>query len=387
MNSYKNYFKESLSRQNNSLHFTAHSHHLWPDSARAGHLESYEDSITLTDQKWNKIFSEVIPKVKQQISRLLSYSHPEDIVLAPNTHELICRLLSVFDKPVIHILTTDSEFYSFTRQTDRLAETNKVKLTKISLPLNWQEKEIFLSQLKAELKKKPDLFFLSQVFFNSGFALTEQDLLFLFKEKDPHTMMVVDGYHAFAALPFNLNLFDRKIFYLGGGYKYAMSGEGIAFMIVPPDHYRPQNTGWFSEMSLLAKSRSSVVEYPFGANAFWGATQDPTPWYRFGSVWDQWEKIKLSVEIIHRHVKELQDFFLRDIDLKHASFLKGDELHGHFLTFNFKSQNDCEHFCKTSYKDGFIFDSRGSRVRIGFGLYHDIDDIKQLHSYFRKNSL
>ena len=46
--------------------------------------------------------------------------------------------------------------------------------------------------------------------------------------------VVIDGYHAFMALdrPFGAGA-AASAFYLGGGYKYAMSGEGCAFLHAP----------------------------------------------------------------------------------------------------------------------------------------------------------
>ena len=42
-------------------------------------------------------------------------------------------------------------------------------------------------------------------------------------------------------------------FYLGGGYKYAMAGEGCAFMHAPPGFGpRPRITGWFAEFEDLS---------------------------------------------------------------------------------------------------------------------------------------
>ena len=47
--------------------------------------------------------------------------------------------------------------------------------------------------------------------------------------------VVIDGYHAFMAIAEPLGaLAARSVFYLGGGYKYAMAGEGAAFMHAPP---------------------------------------------------------------------------------------------------------------------------------------------------------
>ena len=44
----------------------------------------------------------------------------------------------------------------------------------------------------------------------------------------------------------------RGVFYLGGGYKYAMAGEGMGFMHCPPGFGpRPPITGWYAEFGEL----------------------------------------------------------------------------------------------------------------------------------------
>ena len=61
--------------------------------------------------------------------------------------------------------------------------------------------------------------------------------------------VVIDGYHAFMAIdcPFGFQP-SKSAFYLGGGYKYAMAGEGSAFLHAPTGFGpRPPVTGWFAE--------------------------------------------------------------------------------------------------------------------------------------------
>jgi selenocysteine lyase/cysteine desulfurase len=65
--------------------------------------------------------------------------------------------------------------------------------------------------------------------------------------------VVVDGYHAFMAIerPFGEQP-ARGAFYLGGGYKYAMAGEGCGFLHAPPGFGdRPPVTGWYAEFGDL----------------------------------------------------------------------------------------------------------------------------------------
>jgi len=101
--------------------FTGHSHQAWPDCGFEAHQEAWNDAADLVDDKWGKAF-EKAEEVKQGYGRLLN-DKSGNITIAPNTHDLIIKLLSALplkDKP--RIVTTDGEFHSIRRQLDRLSE-------------------------------------------------------------------------------------------------------------------------------------------------------------------------------------------------------------------------------------------------------------------------
>src|SRR5213593_408479 len=76
----------------------------------------------------------------------------------------------------------------------------------------------------------------------------------------------------------------RPAFYLGGGYKYAMAGEGCAFLHAPPGFGpRPPITGWFAEFEDLTLPPGSIG-YAKDATRFLGATFEPSGLYRFAAV-------------------------------------------------------------------------------------------------------
>jgi len=77
------------------------------------------------------------------------------------------------------------------------------------------------------------------------------------------TFIVIDGYHGFMARPTDLSKVDDRVFYVGGGYKYAMAGEGVCFLHCPPGYgLRPRDTGWFAEFGTLASAQGKTVGYP-----------------------------------------------------------------------------------------------------------------------------
>src|SRR4029453_19569937 len=99
------------------------------------------------------------------------------------------------------------------------------------------------------------LFFVSQVFFNSAATAGSLDAI-PGAVRDPQTLVVFDGYHGFMALPTALAGNADRAFYLAGGYKYAMAGEGVCFMHCPEGFaMRPRDTGWFAGFGALAAGR------------------------------------------------------------------------------------------------------------------------------------
>lgn len=354
------------------MHFAAHSHHLWPDASRAGQIEYWNNAATLSDNKWDKVFSDIIPSVQQHIAGHLNLSNPCNIAFAPNTHEFVNRLLSCLpDKP--QILTTDSEFHSFTRQLARLEEDGLVHVTRIStLPL-----DTFVERFTAAARSQyHDMIFFSHVFFNSGYAVPDLKAM-VDTVQNTDTLVVIDGYHGFMAIPTDLSAVENRAFYLAGGYKYAMSGEGCCFMHCPTGYaQRPRNTGWFADMGALAAKQGNV-NYADNGFRFWGATFDPSGLYRMNAVMKMMAEHDLTVCEMHDHVMGLQDYFLKSLPHAPGQLITPVDttLRGRFLTFETDQAAAIHDELQTR---GIITDHRGSRLRFGFGIYHDRADIDRL---------
>jgi kynureninase len=367
----RDHFKTFREAAPQRIHLAAHSHHYWPDAACAAHGRVIADTARLVDDKWSLVFGEVIPRVQRGIAKILSLPDPATIAFAPNTHDFVMRLFSALpaDRPA-RVLTTDSEFHSFTRQVARLEEDGLVVERVPSEPF-----ETFPARFAAAARKGHDLVFVSQVFFNSGG--TAGDLAALVAAvPDDGALLVIDGYHGFMALPTDLSTIAHRAFYLAGGYKYAMAGEGACFMHCPPGYApRPRDTGWFAAFGALTGAQQGV---PYGTDGsrFLGATFDPSGLYRLGSVLDWIESIGLTVPAIHAHVLALQERFLEEISsvavLREARLVTPRAERGHFLTFE-TAQAGAIHDRLAAA--GIITDVRGNRIRFGFGCYHVADEI------------
>jgi selenocysteine lyase/cysteine desulfurase len=355
-----------------ALHVTAHSHHPWPDVTRAAHLAYWEDSARLTNRKWqDKIFGDVVPEAQGHVARHLDLADPAFVAFAPNTHEFVVRLYSCLDwsRPP-RVLTTANEFHSFRRQTRRLEETGRLAVTRVAV----EPYATFGERFQHALTNRFDMVFLSHVFFDSGFVV--EGLEALLSRAAPDAIVAIDGYHAFLALPVELARLGGRIFYLAGGYKYAQAGEGACFMSTPHGStLRPVQTGWFADFGGLTGAQDDRVGYGDGAMRFWGSTFDASGLYRFNAVMRWLRDLGIGPREIHAHVAALERRFLAGLAEARLARLPVESLtppaglpRGNFLTFE---RDDAEDLERRLAARGIIVDRRGTRVRFGFGVYHD----------------
>ena len=375
----KAHFSEFFAADPARLHFAAHSHHPWPDVSRAAHLQYWDDSARHADRKWDRLFGETIPKAQRHLARMLGLSDPAQVAFAQNTHEFLQRIYSCFEGGgPIRVLASSHEFHSFRRQTARLAEAGRVRLEEVpGAPF-----ESFTERFIAAARREPwDLVFVSHVFFDSAFVVQDIDAICDAAPED--ALVVIDGYHAFCALPVDLTRAHRRAFYLGGGYKYAMSGEAMGYLAVPPGcELRPVNTGWFAAFSSLTGAQPARVPYEPDAMRFWGATFDPCGVYRFNAAMDMLQSTHTTPTRIHAHSLALQERFLEGLDAlrlprlstRHLA-LPRDAPRGNFLVFDVEGA--AESYARLS-ANGIAIDRRDRRLRFGFGVYHDESDVDRL---------
>ena len=361
------------------LHFAAHSHHPWPDATEAAHARYWSDSATLADHKWERIFGEVVPRAQAHVARLLSLSDARQVAFAPNTHEFVARIYSCFDpERPIRVLTSASEFHSFRRQTRRLQESGRVVAEEIAAA-PW---ETFTERfIAAERSGDWDVVWISQVFFDSAFRI---DALQQICDAAPAKALVcIDGYHAFCALPVDLSRIHRRAFYLAGGYKYAMAGEGACFLAVPPGcDLRPADTGWFASFDTLESAPGEAVPYAGDAFRFWGATFDPSGLYRFNAAMDWLAATGTTIAQVHHHSVALQKHFVDDLARCGVSALSPARLvpppgapRGNFLAFDIDGAEDAH---RRLTAQNITIDRRDRRLRFGFGVYHDEAEVHRL---------
>ncbi|MCW8090850.1 aminotransferase class V-fold PLP-dependent enzyme [Alteromonas sp. ASW11-130] len=377
---YQQFYQRFLKANQGKQHYSCHSHYFWPDVTRDAMLAYWDDSAKWVDDKWSHFFKDVVPCVQRHISHTLGTDYPEQIVFAPNTHEFVFRILSCLDLAATQtIVTTDSEFHSFNRQINRLDEMDNIEVVRVPTQPFATFNERFINAIQ---QCKPNLVFFSQVFFNSGYSVQNIDTI-VEAVKDEDTLIVIDGYHAFMAQPVDISAIQQRVFYLAGGYKYAQSGEGVCFAHVPPNTtLRPVYTGWYAEFGALEKRKDSNVQYSDDGMRFGGATMDFSGLYRMRSVFELLLSEGISVGDIHAHVKSIQHAFLFALDkLNHhlvnrdALLVKSLKQSGHFLTFSMPDDDITARLAAFLKEHGVLTDYRGDRLRFGFALYHNADEI------------
>lgn len=364
--SWKRLFSRALSAAPGRLHFAAHSHHLWPDASFDGQIEAWQDAAALADLKWDKVMGPIWEEAQRHVARELGLPDPSTIAFAPSTHDLLVRLVSALPQRPAKVLSTDGEFHSFARQIARWVESGEVD-HEVAPP----------GGLAARAGAGAfDLVFASHVLFNSGAVLPDLAALAALARPDG-PIVAIDGYHAYMAMPVNLAPVADRIFYLAGGYKYAMAGEGVCFLHAPPGFApRPAITGWYAAFDSLHLAQGGIA-YPPDGRRFLGSTFDPSGLYRFNAVQRMLAREGLTTEAICVHVAALQQQFASQCAMPGFAALNppSDGAHARFLAYRGAAAGAL-HAALEAH--GAVTDVRGDVLRIGFGLYHDAEDVDRL---------
>ncbi len=361
---------------------TAHSHQAWPDVSREGHLTAWDDAADLVDNKWSKVFKSILPEFQRRVATRIGSTRPLDLAIAPNTHELVYRLASCFPSDG-RVVTTDAEFHSLRRQLNRLAEDG-LQVTIVPVQDGHDYARRFLEAVD---KVRPHWAALSHVLFTTSRIL--HDLPAILAGLDARGVPVlVDTYHSFNALPLEVDSWPGTVFVTGGGYKYAQSGEGSCWLLLPPDaeRFRPRHTGWFADFRGLDGDQTEISYGPRGMR-FFGATFDPTPLYR--AVWTmRWmDEQGLSPRVLRtqsvratRLLISLYDRF--DFEARGVALLtpREDELRGPFVTFETER---AARLCEALALRGVRTDRRGPLLRFGPAPYTTSVEIRRAMSVLR----
>lgn len=348
---------------------TGHSHQAWPDAARAGVVEAFEDAAEHVDDKWSRA-TEAADFVRATVAAELG-GLPEDIALAQNTHELVARFLSALDWRRRHLVTTAGEFHSIARQLARLEEEG-IEVTRVPVePLS-----TLSARLASAVRADTAAVLASTVLFETS-AIVPGLREAAEAARAVGAEILLDSYHHFGVVPWQP--IDRGAFVVGGGYKYAQWGEGCCFMRVPAGcTLRPVNTGWFSDFGSLASAQEGPIGYgSTGADRFAGSTYDPTSHYRARAVIRFFAEQEMSVARL-RELSLRQTGRLLD-GLGNHEVITPREARGGFVTVRQEGASDVVSELRAR---GVFVDARRDRLRFGPAPYVTNDELDRALSEF-----
>ncbi len=239
-----------------------------------------------------------------------------------------------------------------------------------------------------------DLIVVSQVFCESSFRIEWLSDLVSACD-DPSTTIIIDGYHGYGSVPTSLKAIEDRVYYLGGGYKYAQAryGEGLCFLTVPArSHLKPKPSSGFTEFHEYGSHEGGRIAYPSGDYAFWGETLDPAAFYRLNAVVEWLDAARVKVADLHAHAGKLHRHLLSEIDQNRIRVFHRDHFvsprnpaqRGHFLVYDCVSPRIARGYQDELRERGVTVDTRRSLMRIGFAPYHDESDVDALISEFAR---
>lgn len=352
------------------LLLSGHSHQAWPDVAREGQTDAFDDAAREVDEKWGAAFAKA-ERVREGFRYWLGDDGGE-LALGSNTHELVIRLLSALDlRARPRLLTTDGEFHTLRRQLGRLAEEG---LEVVRVPA--RPSGTLAERLAGALDDRTAAVLVSAVLFEDARIVPGLGELAAACAARG-TEIVVDVYHALGPVP--VALYDQGLagaWVVGGGYKYLQLGEGNCFLRLPPhaEDLRPVITGWFAEFTELAAERAGgETGYGRGAERFAGATYDPTSHYRAARVMDFFAEQGLGRDLLHatyRHQVGLLTSAFDALELPESVIARDREASpeqiGGFLALQ---SPRAEQLQRVLASRGVQSDSRGRFLRLGPAPY------------------
>lgn len=398
--------------------------HAWGKTPPDAHVAATKRQYALYQRgnaAWDVIFGDVLPESIEYIKWILDVGEGATVEFGHNSHELVSRLLSIKmeklllgddgDGGQLRILTTDTEFYSFTRQMNRLMmnKSPKVVVETVEIHPISSFAERFNERVRSGTGSW-DMVYVSQCVYSTqetiildlgSFVSSVQDGLAERGNKD--RFFVVDGYHGFGAIPTSLSPFTNT-FYVSGMLKHVGSGANSSFLVVPEGRtgeLQPLFTGWIADPSVLSPESKGIkigsdVGYIPGF-----ALQGGTPAFApslliFVEVMRRWKEKKVTVELAHDHVMSLHRVFVRGIEdmVKRAggkSCWKGmrelaeEGIRSHTITFVVETPSIAKRVVELMANFGNVeVDSRKVYVRFGFGFNHNVEDVIALLSTCEK---
>ena len=347
---------------------TGHSHQAWPDVAKDAMARAFDDAARLVDDKWGPAMEQA-DAVREAVATRIG-AHADEIALGASTHELVSRLLSALDlRARPRIVTTTGEFHSLRRQLGRLAEAG--------VEIVWVEAApvaTLAERLAAAIDDRTAALMASSVLFETSSVVPHLAHAIAAARKHGAEVLI-DAYHAFGVVPFDVAAWGDDVFVTAGGYKYAQWGEGNCFLRVPRgSSLRPIYTGWFSDFAHLASARHGepITYGARPADRFAGSTFDPVSHYRARAVADFFVQQGMSLERLRATSLRQTARLFASLDGLDVRTPREDDARGGFVAIRHPRAGE---LVEALRERGIYTDSRGDMLRLGPAPYVTDDEL------------
>ncbi len=377
--------------------------------------EMYTAYCGMGNYSWDTLFEKTMPEAILHIKSLLDIKDARTVVeFGHNSHELVTRIISTsFDRLLnctaselpIRIITTDTEFYSLTRQINRFISHQLSQIEAIIVPIH--PLNSFVDRLVQKItseNKYIDFVYVSQITYSQETVISSipeavQRIKNAFRGIDQqYPIVMIDGYHGFGAIPTSLNNVD--CIYISGVLKHVGAGANLAFAVVPDCYYsklQPVLTGWLADVSVLSNgkgvSMGDNVGYSDGLRLMGSTPSFHSSIALFNHVMRLWVAHHITVPFAHNHVMRLQERFLNGlkkledsgatnvfISTSRLALSTSSNVQSHTLVFLQVSPEDAKRAVDMLKSQGIAIDCRKTFLRIGFGLNHNPEDVDRLLS-------
>lgn len=440
----------------------------------------------LGNPAWDALFGRVMPQAAGHIKSLLGVppSAACSVQFGSNSHELVARLLSTFldrrrsestsgtigsssgcgsgdsgavgggvaaaaavggseagsrgsGEALMRVLTSDTEFYSITRQLNRFAEVGlaEVEAVPADPPATFSERCCAAVAAAAAQGRPFDVVYLSQTTYLTqqtlipdipatvhalreaawcgpgaaagaaaadgmdGAAGTARAAGTAGRPNEP-LRIIIDGYHGFCALPTSLGASVESFCYVGGLLKHAGCGANCAFLLLPSRlAARPVLTGWLADPSVLGPDSNGIqlgseVGYCADLALQGGTPAFMQPLLTFNHLMQLWREARpvVSVDLLHSHVMGLHARFLEglpstghtEVNTKSLLGPQDPAIRSHTLTFRLADASAAKAAVESLAAHGILVDTRKAHVRLGFGPNHSVADVDALLAALRQ---
>jgi|GEM_PF-4083277 len=345
------------------------------------------------NQSWQHYFTNSVPHFQSTLKNVLGLSDSQyQVTEGANTTEFLFRLMSALPGDNPHIKTTNREFLA----ADRVFRSCPDQVDFIPVP----SREDYLKQVLSGLEQQPDLMFISQVYSNFQWTLSERELRSIVDACQSKTQLVIDITQGLCNLPTSWGkVLQEKpnVFLLGSCIKHARAGEGVGFLVHHPDNQlaMPAASGWTANLAGLSTGQNLTPkgQLAFDPGGQWrgGTPANHAHLELFSQTWDAVFASGETLQSLHGYVQKLTRSFLAGLTehdvsvISAAQLLNTDQMirapdaFSNTLVFKTdKAQQLQEYLAALDiYCDAKTIDGE-QYLRLGFGIEHGQAQVNKL---------